>query len=390
MNLEFSEDQKFVQHSARDFLSKNAGLDVCRKVLESPTVSSDPTLWKGVAEMGWLGAAVPESFGGAGLGYLELVLIAEEIGRSLAPIPFGSSVYLATEAILLFGSDAQKKTWLPRLASGEIAGTFAFAEGAGEADAESVATRFAAGREAAGPLGHQNGKLSGTKVPVLDGEGAAVAVVVAKGAKGPVLALVDLSASGVVRSRLESFDPSRSVAKIVFQEAAAELLGSEAKGAAELDRLLDRAAVMMGFEQIGGATRAFEITREFTLGRYAFGRPIASFQAVKHRLAELYAKIEIARSNGYYAAWALSTDSEELSLAACGFRAAASDAFELAAEEMIQLHGGVGFTWEYDCHFFYRRAKWLSAALGTPSAWREKLIQRLEAKSASVDLDAGE
>ena len=378
MNLEFSDDQKFVQQSARDFLAKNAGLEVCRKVLESPTASSDPTLWKGVAEMGWLGAAVPESFGGAGLGYLELVLIAEEIGRSLAPIPFGSSVYLATEAILLFGSDAQKKTWLPRLASGEIAGTFAFAEGAGEADAASVATRFA------------GGKLTGTKVPVLDGEGASVAVVVAKGASGPVLALVDLSSSGVERSRLQSFDPSRSVAKIVFRDAPAEALGSDAKGAAQLDTLLDRAAVMMGFEQIGGATRAFEITREFTLSRYAFGRPIASFQAVKHRLAELYAKIEIARSNGYYAAWALSTDSDELSLAACGFRAAASDAFELASEEMIQLHGGVGFTWEYDCHLFYRRAKWLSAALGTPSAWREKLIQRLEAKSSSADLGAGE
>ena len=378
MNLEFSDDQKFVQQSARDFLAKNAGLDVCRKVLESPKVHSDSALWKGVAEMGWLGAAVPESFGGAGLGYLELVLIAEEIGRSLAPIPFGSSVYLATEAILLFGSDTQKETWLPRLASGEISGTFAFAEGAGEPDADSVATRFS------------GGKLSGTKVPVLDGEGAGVAVVVAKGAKGPVLALVDLSASGVLCSGLESFDPSRSVAKLAFQDAQAELLGSEAKGVAQLDRLLDRAAVMMGFEQIGGATRAFEITREFTLGRYAFGRPIASFQAVKHRLAELYAKIEIARSNGYYAAWALSTDSNELSLAACGFRAAASDAFELAAEEMIQLHGGVGFTWEYDCHFFYRRAKWLSAALGTPSAWREKLIQRLEAKSSSVELAAGE
>ena len=378
MNLEFSDDQKFVQQSARDFLAKNAGLDVCRKVLESPTASTDPTLWKGVAEMGWLGAAVPESYGGAGLGYLELVLIAEEIGRSLAPIPFGSSVYLATEAILLFGSDAQKKSWLPRLASGEIAGTFAFAEGAGESDANAVTTRFA------------GGKLSGTKVPVLDGEGAGVAVVVAKGAKGPVLVLVDLSASGVDRSPLVSFDPSRSAARIVFKDTPAEVIGSEAKGAAQLESLLDRAAVMMGFEQIGGATRAFEITREFTLGRYAFGRPIASFQAVKHRLAELYAKIEIARSNGYYAAWARSTDSDELSLAACGFRAAASDAFELATEEMIQLHGGVGFTWEYDCHLFYRRAKWLSAALGTPSAWREKLIQRLEAKSSTVDLDAGE
>jgi alkylation response protein AidB-like acyl-CoA dehydrogenase len=204
-----------------------------------------------------------------------------------------------------------------------------------------------------------------------------------------VLALVDLAAKGVQRSRVGSFDPSRSVAKITFQDAPAELLGSEEGGAARIDALLDRAAVMMGFEQIGGATRAFEITREFTLGRYAFGRPIASFQAVKHRLAELYAKIEIARSNGYYAAWALSTESDELALAACSFRAAASDAFELAAEEMIQLHGGVGFTWEYDCHLFYRRAKWLSAALGTPSEWREKLIQRLEAKG-SVETAGGE
>jgi hypothetical protein len=377
MNLEFSEDQKFVQQSARDFLSKQSGLDVCRKVLESKSATTDPALWKGVAEMGWLGAVVPESHGGAGLGHLELVLIAEEIGRSLAPIPFGSSVYLATEAIVRFGSEDQKKKWLPRLASGELVGTFALAEGAGDPDAASVETRFA------------NGKVSGTKVPIFDGADAGVAVVVARASKGPVLAIVDLAGKGVEKTAIESFDPSRSLAKLVFQDAPAELLGSEADGARQVDALLDRAAVMTGFEQLGGATRAFEITREFTLGRYAFGRPIASFQAVKHRLAELYAQIEIARSNGYYAAWALSTDADELALAACGFRAAASDAFEKAAEEMIQLHGGVGFTWEYDCHLFYRRAKWLSASIGTPSAWREKLIQRLEAKGP-VEIEDGE
>jgi len=378
MNLDFSDDQKFVQQSARDFLAKQSGLDVCRKVLESKTATSDPALWKGVAEMGWLGAVVPETHGGAGLGHLELVLIAEEIGRALAPIPFGGSVYLATEAILRFGSEDQKKKWLPRLASGELIGAFALAEGAGDPDADSVATRFA------------NGKLSGTKAPVFDGADAGVAVVVARGAKGPVLAIVDLAGKGVEKTTLESFDPSRSLAKLVFTDAPAELLGSEADGARQVEHLLDRAAVMMGFEQIGAATRAFEITREFTLGRYAFGRPIASFQAVKHRLADLYAQIEIARSNGYYAAWALSTDNEELALAACGFRAAASDAFEKVAEEMIQLHGGVGFTWEYDCHLFYRRAKWLSAALGTPSLWREKLIQRLETKTSSSDIDVNE
>jgi hypothetical protein len=379
MNLEFSEDQKFVQQTARDFLAKNAGLDVCRKVLEAPAATTDEGLWKGVAEMGWLGAAVPESFGGAGLGYLELVLIAEEIGRALAPIPFSGSVYLATEALLLAGSEAQKAKWLPRLASGEVIGCFAYAEGAGEPDAGSLATQFG------------GGKLDGAKVPVFDAADAGLAVVVAKGPGGPALALVELGGSGVEKTALASFDPSRSLAKLAFRDAPAELLGDGRGGAALVDRLLDRAAVMMGFEQIGGATRAFEITREFTLGRYAFGRPVASYQAIKHRLAELYAKIEIARSNGYYAAWALSSGNEELALAACSFRAAASDAFELATQEMIQMHGGVGFTWEYDCHLFYRRAKWLSAALGTPSAWREKLISRLEAKHEdSASLHDGE
>jgi alkylation response protein AidB-like acyl-CoA dehydrogenase len=369
MNLEFSEDQKFVQQTARDYLAKHAGLDVCRKVLETPEATHDPALWKGAAEMGWLGAAVPEELGGAGLGHLELVLIAEEVGRALAPIPFSSSVALATEAILLAGSDAQKKTWLPRLASGEQVGTLALAEGPGEMDAGALQARFT------------GGKVSGTKLPVPDGMAAGLAVVAARDERGPVLALVDLHGPGVTRSPVQSFDPSRSLARLELVDAPAERLPGD--GAASLDGLLDRAAVLVGFEQLGGATRAFELTREFALGRYAFGRPIASFQAIKHRLADLYTKIEIARSNGYYAAWALSSGAEELPLAACSFRAAATDAFELAAQEMIQIHGGVGFTWEYDCHLFYRRARWLGAVLGTASAWREKLVQRLEARDAA-------
>jgi alkylation response protein AidB-like acyl-CoA dehydrogenase len=376
MNLEFSEDQKFVQQTARDFLTKNAGLDVCRKVLEAKDATHDASLWKGVAEMGWLGAVVPEEFGGAGLGYLELVLIAEEVGRSLAPIPFSSSVALCTEAILLHGSDAQKQKWLPRLAAGDVIGTFALAEGPGDPDAAAVATRFA------------GGKLTGTKLPVLDGEAAGLAVVVAKGERGPVLTLLDLSAAGVTRTPIESFDPSRSLAKLELRDAPAELLGSADGGAERVAALLDRAAIVIGFEQVGGATRALEMTREFAMGRYAFGRPIASFQAIKHRLADLYAKIEIARSNGYYAAWALSSGSDELPLAACSFRAAASDAFETAAQEMIQIHGGVGFTWEYDCHLFYRRARWLAASIGTASAWRDALITRLVTRPSQDDAHA--
>ena len=370
MNLEFSEDQKFVQKTARDFLAERSGLDACRRVLESPEIGFDAELWKGIAEMGWLGAAVPEEFGGAGLGYLELVLIAEEIGRALAPVPFGPSVYLATEALLHYGSEEQKKRTLPRLASGELIATFALAEGRGDLATSDLQTSF------------EEGRLRGEKLPVLDGEAAGLAVVVARALEGPVLTLVDLGGPGVARSPLQSFDPSRPQARLTFDAAPAERLGpADASGA--LRALLDRAAVMAGFEQLGGATRALEEARDYALGRYAFGRPIASFQAIKHRFADLYAAIELARSNGYYAAWALSSGSDELELAACTFRAAASDAFELATREMIQIYGGVGFTWEYDCHLFYRRAKLLAAWLGTPSAWREMLITRLEAREAA-------
>jgi alkylation response protein AidB-like acyl-CoA dehydrogenase len=367
MNLEFSEDQKFIQHTAREFLSQHAGLEVCRAVLESDQ-SYAPELWKGVAEMGWLGAAVPEEYGGAGLSHLELVLIAQEIGRSLAPIPFSSSVYLATEALLLYGSGAQKQSYLPRLCSGELIGSFAVTEGLGDAELDEVQTELDAG------------KLRGEKVPVLDGDVASLAVVLARDGSGVSLVLVDLEADGVSRHALKSFDPSRSQARLVFDGAPADRLGEKGQGASQAERLLDRAAVTTGFEQIGGAEAALELTKTFTMGRYAFGRPVASFQALKHRMADVYARNQIALSNGYYAAWALSHDNEELPLASCNVRVAASEAFALASEEMIQMHGGVGYTWEYDCHLFYRRAKLLSLALGSPSLWREKLIRRLEAR----------
>src|SRR5262245_283983 len=367
MNLEFSEDQKFVQKTARDYLTEHAPLSACRAVLES-NQAYDATLWKGVAEMGWLGTAIPEVYGGAGLGHLELVLIAQEIGRTLAPIPFSSSVYLASEALLEAGSEAQKQKYLPKLASGQWIGTLALAEGLGEFDAASATgTRF------------DGARVSGVKLPVADGAAANFAVVVAREGDGCSLVLVDLEGEGVTRSALASFDASRPLARIAFDGARGERLGAAGHGAAVVRDVLDRGAVLMGYEQIGGAERALDETRRFTLGRFAFGRPVASFQALKHRLADVYAKIQIALSNGYFAAWALSNGSDELPVAACSTRVAASDAFVLASEEMIQMHGGVGYTWEYDCHLFYRRARSLAHALGTPNEWREKLVARLEA-----------
>jgi alkylation response protein AidB-like acyl-CoA dehydrogenase len=365
MNFDFSEDQKLLQQITRDYLAENAGLAVCREVLESDAPYST-ALWKGAAELGWLGTTIPEEYGGAGFGHLELAVIAEEIGRALAPIPFSSSVVLATEAVLRFGSDAQKKKYLPKLASGEWIGTLAATEATGQNGLEAAKTSLS------------GGSLSGTKIPVADGDIANFAIV--STAEGD-LALVDLDGSGVTREALGSFDPSRSVARIVFDGAPAEALE---KGRGQISHLLDRAAVPVAFEQLGGATRAFEITREFTLGRYAFGRPVASFQGIKHRLADLWCEIELARSNAYYGAWALSNDDPELAIAACLARVSTSESFDLAAREMIQLHGGVGYTWEYDCHLFYRRAKWLSLALGSPASWKDRLIDRVEARQKSA------
>jgi acyl-CoA dehydrogenase len=366
MNLDFSEDQKLLQKTARDYLEDRSPLSVVREILESDQ-SYKQELWQGAAEMGWLGTAVPEEYGGAGFGYLELAVVAEEIGRAVTPIPFSSSVYLATEALLLAGKTEQKNALIPKLVSGELIGTLAVAEKAGQTNANAVKTTFA------------DGKLNGTKLPVPDGDIAGIAIVAAREPKGNVsLACVDLTGPGVERSRIESIDPTRSQGSITFKNAPAELIGGSGEGAALVDQVLDRAAVLLAFEQLGGAERAFEITKDYTMGRYAFGRPIASFQALKHRMADVWAALQLARSNCYYGAWALSSGSDELPVAACAARVSATEAYEQAAVEMIQMHGGVGYTWEYDCHMFYRRSKLQALTLGSARAWREKLIQRLD------------
>ena len=369
MNFDFSDDQKLLQQTARDFLAEHSPLSVCREILEGDKPYA-ADLWKGAAEMGWQGAVIPEEYGGAGFGHLELAMIAEEVGRALAPIPFGPSVYFATEAILKAGSDAQKKKYLPALASGEAIGTFALTEKPGQNDVEGVAAKVA------------GGKLNGSKMPVIDGDVATFAVVAAQGDKGLSLYLVDLDASGVKRTPLKSFDPSRSVAQIDFADTPAELLGEDGKGAELAAAVLDRAAVLMAFEQLGAAQACFDGTKDFTTGRYAFGRPVASFQAIKHRLADMWCELELARSNAYYGAWALSNEDDELGVAACIARIQATEAFDLISEEMIQMHGGVGYTWEYDCHLFYRRAKALGAALGSAAAWKDKLVDRIDTAEA--------
>ncbi|TNE59664.1 MAG: acyl-CoA dehydrogenase, partial [Alphaproteobacteria bacterium] len=350
-------------------------LTVNRKVLESDA-PYDKDLWQAVVEMGWTGTAIPEEYGGLGLGHLELCVIAEELGRALAPIPFSSSVYLASEALMVAGSEDQKKDYLPKLASGELIGTFAMAEGAGQPLPRNISVTF------------KDGKLNGDKLPVPDGDVADFAVVVARTSEGDAedvlsLALVDLSAEGVTRETVKTLDPSRSQAKLSFVNAPAVLLGAQGEGWAMARKTLDRAAVLMAFEQIGGADRCLEMAKDYAMERYAFGRLIGSYQALKHKMADMYIKNVLARSNSYYGAWALSTDAPELALAAATARVSAIDAFHFASKENIQIHGGMGYTWEVDCHLFYRRSKNLGLALGADRVWKDRLVAQLEQRNVA-------
>ncbi|MFN3521920.1 MAG: acyl-CoA dehydrogenase family protein [Phenylobacterium sp.] len=371
MNFDFSDDQKFLKGEARKFLEANCPTSRVRGVLDDDAKAHDEALWKAVAAQGWLGCAIPEEHGGLGLGHVELCAIAEELGRVVAPIPFASTVYLLAEAVMLAGSDAQKADLLPRIAAGEVIGALASAEGPGAVTAATLKTVV------------NGGKLSGVKIPVTDGDIADVAVVLASEGGQPGLFLVDLNGAGVARESLKTLDPTRDAARLTFKDAPAQRLGAAGEGFALMERVLDRAAVLMSFEQCGGADRCLEMAKEYALERYAFGRVIASYQAIKHKLADMYVKNELARSNAYYGAWALNTDAPELPMAASAARIAGSEAFWFASKENIQTHGGIGFTWEMDCHLYYRRARQLSLAIGAPRVWKERLVSHLERRNAA-------
>ena len=375
MNFDFSDEQKQMRDEARKFLAEKCPPKAVREVLDGKA-TYDKELWKGLAEMGFLGVAIPEEFGGAGAGHLELCVIAEEMGRAIAPVPFSSTVYLAAEALLIAGSDAQKKKWLPAIASGEAIGTLALFEGKGNPSPKAIKLTAA------------NGTLNGVKKPVPDGAIADFAVVAARtGSSGRdsdiSLFIVDLKAGGVEVKSLTNLDPTRGQAEISFKNAKAEPLGAAGEGWGIVTQVLDRAAVLTAFEQVGGSDRALEMGRDYALDRIAFGRQIGSFQAIKHMLADMYVSATLARSNSYYGAWALSTNASELPEAAAAARISATQAFQHCSKNNIQVHGGMGFTWEFDCHMYYRRANALALGLGSLSYWEDQLIDRMRKKNAA-------
>jgi acyl-CoA dehydrogenase len=373
MNLDFSDDQKALGEHARRMLAERSTTAVVRKAIANQG-TYDKELWQQLAELGYLGAAIPEQYGGSGLGYLELCMIATELGRALAPAPVSSSIYLAAEFLLQAGSEAQKKAHVPGLANGTTIGTFAYAEGLGLVTPSSIKSTV------------KDGKLTGKKIAVPDGGAATAAVVAAHAAGSNELSLywVKLDAAGVTRTPVNTIDPSRSFATLSFQETPAELIGTAGAGSTVISNVLDRAAVLLAFEQVGGAEKALEVARDYALQRTAFGRLIGSFQALKHMMADMYVSATLARSNAYYGAWALSTDAAELPVAAATARVSATQAFQHCAKNCIQVHGGMGFTWEFDCHLYYRRSNQLALVLGSESEWENLLIERLKTTSRAA------
>jgi acyl-CoA dehydrogenase len=312
--------------------------------------------------MGFLSASIPEEYGGLGLGYLELCIIAEQIGRTIAAVPFSSSVCLAAEFLLAFGSQEQKLAWLPKMANGTAVGTFAGVERKGRLTRASIATQVS------------NGRINGRKVAVPDGEIADFAIVLARWDAGLSLFLIDLAGEGIERRRVNTIDPSRGHAHLTFENASAQPLGEPGEGWGQVSAILHKAAILTGFEQVGGAERALEMARDYACEREAFGRKIGSFQAIKHMLADIYVATTLARSNAYYGAWALSTGSPDTFLAAAAARVSATVAFQKSSESNIQVHGGIGFTWEHPCHLYYRRANLLAVSLGGLSEWEGRLV----------------
>lgn len=352
MNFDFSDECKQIAAELRRALSNVCTMDEVRRCLNEARSSRET--WQTLADLGVLGAAIPEQWGGSGLTHLELAICAEEIGRACAPIPTLPSLYLACEGLLTSGTVSQRERWLPEMARGNATGSVVF---------EPDGCKWT------------DGRISGV-LPIVPAGMQADFIIVAIGENAH---LVELAQSGVVRESLRAIDPGYPIAKVKLDSVVSTTLEGS------LIHLADRAAVLLAFEQLGGAERALEMACHYAKLRYCFGRPIGSYQAIKAKLADVYVKNQLARAHAYYGAWALTTGAPTLPLAAAGARVAATVAFELAAQENLQVHGGIGFTWEADCHPLYKRARSLALALGTTHTWSCRLVEHLRTSKGCSD-----
>ncbi len=364
MDFTHSDEQIMLRDGARRFLAEQCSKDRVREVVETDS-GYDGGLWKGIAEQGWTAMHIPESYGGAGFTYAETAIVLHELGRALAPVPFLSSAVLATEALLAGGNEEQKAEWLPALASGDAIGTIAIAEPGGGWEEGAVGAT-------AEPSG-DGYAITGVKSFVTAGHVADLLIVAAR--TGDHVGLFLVRGADAAATKLVTLDTTRTQATVELSKTRAMRLGVASWEAVE--RVYDVARTALSVEQVGGLERTLEMAVEYAQERKQFGRAIGSFQAVKHLCADMLVALESARSASAYAVWALATDSDELAVAAPLAKAYCSEAFFKAAGDSIQIHGGIGFTWEHDAHLYFKRAKSTELLFGSPAKQRAVLADRI-------------
>jgi alkylation response protein AidB-like acyl-CoA dehydrogenase len=369
MDFAFSGEQEELRRGLRRFLDEKSSESEVRRLMASAE-GYDQAVWRQMAEqMGLHGLAIPEAYGGAGFGYLELVVVFEEMGRSLLCAPFFSSVALAANLLLASGDEAGMADYLPGIAEGATLATVALAEAPGRWDEAGINV---AARSVGGTW-----ELSGEKHYVLDGHVADLILVPARSPAGVTLFAVERGAHGLVTTAVPTMDQTRKQARVSLAGTPARLMGIEGAGWPAVSRMLDLAAVALAAEQVGGAQRVLDMAVDYAKVRVQFGRPIGSFQAIKHRCADMLVEVEAARSAAWYAGWAASVDDPELPAVASLAKSYCSEAFFHAAAENIQIHGGIGFTWEHPAHLYFKRAKSSELIFGDPAYHRELMAQRL-------------
>ena len=369
MNFAFTEEQDELRKTVRAFMDSKSAEATVRELMETED-GFDEAVWKQAAEqLGLQGLAIPEEFGGSGYGFVELGIVLEEMGRALFTAPFFSTVVMAATTLQHSGDDAAKKAHLPGIASGETIATVAFTEPSGKWDE--------AGIEATATQSGDGWTISGTKSFVIDGHLADLIIVAARTDKGVSLFAVEGNASGLTRTSLSTMDQTRKQAKLELSNVPATLIGTEGEGWAVLGKVLDLIVVGLAAEQVGGAQKVLDMAVEYAKVRVQFGRPIGSFQAIKHKCADMLLEVESAKSAAYYGMWCASELNDELPSVASLAKAYCSEAYFHAAAENIQIHGGIGFTWEHPAHLYFKRAKSSELLFGDPTYHRELLAQRI-------------
>jgi len=373
MDFGFSEEQDMLRQSVRGFLAAECPMTYVRQMMEDERGFSDDQ-WKKMVALGWTSLIIPEEYGGAGLNMVDMVVVLEEMGKVVFPGPFFASTILGGIAIDLGGSPAQKQQWLPGLATGSLRATLAQVEESGRWDADGIQlTATAAGGGFV---------LSGTKLFVHDAHNADLLIVPVRtggaGSEGVTLLVVERKAKGVGLRVLKTMDQTRKLCEVTFDGVSVgndAVLGEVGTGWPLLDRLIDRAKVALCAEMCGGAQKVLDMSVEYAKVREQFGKPIGSFQAIQHKCANMMVQVESAKSATYYAAWAVANDVPEAHLAACMAKAYTSDAYRFVSAEGIQIHGGIGFTWEHDMHLYFKRAKGSEVTFGDATHNRELVAQ---------------